>query len=204
MDRQISATSRAANFNLYRLGKIRSHLTTEATKILVHWLVISHLDYANSLLAGLSKKKLRPLQSAQDSTTRLIHRGAFSTEESSFRLHWLPIHTGFSLRSYFLSSTVCEELHQSTYKNALLSTYPAGQVYARRRGVFVWWTPLELGGRGTLHQSQPTKSGRLPLMHRTTGTNFHQLSGQLLVAKISKKLTTHFFTLSYSVLTARH
>ena len=92
MDRQISAIWRAANFNLYRLGKIRSHLTTKATKILVHSLVISHLDYANSLLAELPKEKLRPLQSVRDSAARLIHRGVFSTEESRFRLRWLRIH----------------------------------------------------------------------------------------------------------------
>jgi hypothetical protein len=71
MDRQISAIVRAANFNLYRLGKVRGHLTTEATKILVHSLVITHLYYANSLLAGLPQKKLRPLQSVQDSAARL-------------------------------------------------------------------------------------------------------------------------------------
>jgi hypothetical protein len=78
MDRQISTIVRAANFNLYRLGKVRGHLTTEATKILVHSLVITHLDYANSLLAGLPQKKLKPLQLVQDSA-RLIYRGAIST-----------------------------------------------------------------------------------------------------------------------------
>ena len=36
MDRQISAIVRAANFNLYRLAKVRGHLKTEATEILVH------------------------------------------------------------------------------------------------------------------------------------------------------------------------
>ncbi len=94
-----------------------------------------------------------------------------------------------------MSSTVCKELHQSTYKSALFSTYPAMQVYAWGRGVFVWWPQLELGGRGTLHQSQPTKSGRLLLKHRTTGTNFHQLFGQLLVAKISRNSLRHTFSL---------
>ena len=78
MDRQISTIVRAANFNLYRLGKVRGHLTTEATKILVHSLVITHLNYANSLLAGLPQKKLKPLQLVQDSA-RLIYRGAIST-----------------------------------------------------------------------------------------------------------------------------
>ena len=92
MDRQISTVTRAANFNLYRLGKIRSHLTAEATKILAHALVISHIDCANSLLAGLPKSKIKPLQSVQASAARLIHRGIFSSEESKFRLHWLPVY----------------------------------------------------------------------------------------------------------------
>jgi len=92
MDRQIASISKSANFNLYRLGKIRSCLTTEATKILVHSLVISHLDYASSLLAELPKNKLKPLQSIQDSAARLIYQGTFTTEESKFRLHWLPIY----------------------------------------------------------------------------------------------------------------
>jgi hypothetical protein len=91
MDRQISAIVRAANFNLYRLGKVRGHLITEATKILVHSYLITHLDYANSLLASLSQKKLRPIQSVQDSASHLIYRVAISTEVFRFRLHWLPI-----------------------------------------------------------------------------------------------------------------
>ena len=111
MDRQISAISRAANFNLYWLGKIRSQLTTEATKILVHSLVISHLDYANSLLAGLPKEKLRPLQSEQDSAARLIHRGVFPLKSPGSDCTGSLSTTGFFLRSCFLSSTVCKELH---------------------------------------------------------------------------------------------
>ena len=39
----------------------------------------------------MPKSKLKPLQSVQDSAARLIHRGTFSSEESRFRLHWLPV-----------------------------------------------------------------------------------------------------------------
>jgi hypothetical protein len=59
MDPQIYAIARAANFNLYRLGKIIGHLTTDATKIIVHSLLITHLNYANPLLADLPKKKTK-------------------------------------------------------------------------------------------------------------------------------------------------
>jgi hypothetical protein len=41
---------------------------------MVHSLVISRLDYANSLLAGLPAYKLKSLQAVQDSAARLIYR----------------------------------------------------------------------------------------------------------------------------------
>jgi hypothetical protein len=92
MDRQISAVVKASNFHLYRIGKIRGFLSTAAAKTLVHSLVISHLDYANSLLAGLPMTKLKPLQSIQNSAARLIFQErSLSTDEAKFRLHWLPV-----------------------------------------------------------------------------------------------------------------
>ena len=36
-----------------RIGSIRKYLTTDATKMLVTFLVNSRLDYCNSLLAGI-------------------------------------------------------------------------------------------------------------------------------------------------------
>ncbi len=57
-----------------------------------HSLVISHLDYANSLLAGLLAYKLKSVQAVQDSAARLIYRGrSISTEDARYRLHWFPV-----------------------------------------------------------------------------------------------------------------
>ncbi|MCJ8746474.1 hypothetical protein PDJAM_G00142290 [Pangasius djambal] len=61
MDNQLSFSSHIANltrscrFLLYNIRRIRPFLSTEATQVLVQSLVISRLDYCNSLLAGLSK-----------------------------------------------------------------------------------------------------------------------------------------------------
>ena len=88
---QIYAVVMAENFHLYRLSKIRRYLTTSTTKILVHSLDISRLDYANSLYAALSGTKLKPLQTVQDAAAYLIIRVTMPTTQALFQLHWLPI-----------------------------------------------------------------------------------------------------------------
>lgn len=92
MGRQVSALTRSADFNLYRLGKVRKQLTNSATKTVKRSLVISHLDYANRLIADLPMTKLIPLQTLQSSAARLIVRDrSLSIEEAKFSLQWLSI-----------------------------------------------------------------------------------------------------------------
>ena len=45
--------SRIAMFSLLKIKHIRKHLTVQACVVLIHGLVMSHLDYGNSLFFGL-------------------------------------------------------------------------------------------------------------------------------------------------------
>jgi len=56
-------------------------------------LVISRLDYCNSILAGLPKCSLLPLQLAFNMATRLVYTATSSCHASPLlrQLHWLPI-----------------------------------------------------------------------------------------------------------------
>ena len=54
------------------LEKIRSSITDDACKTLVHALVTARLDYANSLLYGLPQTTLERLQHVQNCTARLV------------------------------------------------------------------------------------------------------------------------------------
>ncbi|KAK0145318.1 hypothetical protein N1851_015793 [Merluccius polli] len=66
----ITAVARSCRFDLYNIHRIRPFLTREAAQLLVQALVVSHLEYCNSLLAGLPLSHVTPL----------------------FRdLHWLPV-----------------------------------------------------------------------------------------------------------------
>ena len=58
MDKQITATCQAANFQIHRIGRMRKYLTFEAAKTVVHAYVTSRLDNGNALLAGLAKNKI--------------------------------------------------------------------------------------------------------------------------------------------------
>jgi hypothetical protein len=79
--------------NIHYIKQIRSYLTIESSQQLVHSLIISHLDYANSLLIGLPSKTLQRLQCIQNMAPKLIlNYGKFdSATEARYRLHWLPV-----------------------------------------------------------------------------------------------------------------
>jgi len=79
--------------NYFRIKNIRKYLTQDATKILVLSLVISHLDYSNAILFGLSESGLQKLQRIQNMCAKLVlQRGKYdSSKDYLFELHWLPI-----------------------------------------------------------------------------------------------------------------
>ena len=199
MDKQISAVTRAANFNLYRLGKIRSHLTTEATKILAHALVISHIDYANSLLAGLPKSKIKILQSVQDSAARLIHRGSFSSEESKFHLHWLPVYYRILFKVLLLVFD-CLQGSAPAYLQSAITLHIPGRSGLRSNARSLETRTVKSTRR------QKRRSRLFPTYQRRSFTNFAPVYWNELPAVIrsttnrgefKRLLKTHIFALSY-------
>ncbi|KAI4875881.1 hypothetical protein NFI96_009458 [Prochilodus magdalenae] len=99
LDGQLSFSAHIANptwscrFLLYNIRRIRPFLSQEATQLLVQSLVISRLDYCNSLLAGLPLRAIRPLQLVQNAAARLIFNLPKFTHITSLlrSLHWLPV-----------------------------------------------------------------------------------------------------------------
>ena len=78
---------------LHNIRRIRPLLTQKAAQVLVQALVISRLDYCNSLLIGLPACAIRPLQLIQNAAARLVFNlPKFSHTTRLLRsLHWLPI-----------------------------------------------------------------------------------------------------------------
>lgn len=89
----ITALSRSIHWQLYNLNRIRKHLDTDTCHNIVRTLILSKLDYCNSLMYGIDKKQLHRLQVLQNRCARLILRQPSRTHASPLlhSLHWLPI-----------------------------------------------------------------------------------------------------------------
>ncbi|XP_076845900.1 uncharacterized protein LOC143491083 isoform X3 [Brachyhypopomus gauderio] len=89
----VSKLTRSCRFLLCNIRRIRPFLSQEATQVLVQSLVISKLDYCNSLLAGLPLRVIRPLQLIQNAAARLVFNLPKFSHVSPMlhSLHWLPV-----------------------------------------------------------------------------------------------------------------
>ena len=93
MKKHINKVVSACFFQLRRLRQIRRLVGEDVTSQLVSSFVISRLDYCNSVLYGLPRSALEPLQRVLNAAARLIcslsPRDHVTTALQ--RLHWLPI-----------------------------------------------------------------------------------------------------------------
>ena len=82
-----------ANYAITSIGRIREYLPSNGLKMLVNSLVISRLDYCNSLLYDIPKYQRDKLQRIQNTAARMI-TGARSSDHITpllKSLHWLPV-----------------------------------------------------------------------------------------------------------------
>ena len=84
----------SSNNQHYQKKEHKKYLTRDTMHTLIKSLVISYLDYSNSILAGIPNKTLRLIQVVQNTATRVVlnkESGNTSTTECLKTLHWLPI-----------------------------------------------------------------------------------------------------------------
>ena len=81
------------NVTLRRILKIRNNIDYDTAKILVQAMVLSRLDYCNSLMLGSTKYNLKKLQQVQNCATRIVYRKRFVLHITPYlkELHWLRV-----------------------------------------------------------------------------------------------------------------
>jgi hypothetical protein len=68
----VNEVCRKAYFQIKNIARIRRYLDINATRTLVHALVISTIDYSNAVLVGLPESVIGKLQRVQNLAARLI------------------------------------------------------------------------------------------------------------------------------------
>jgi hypothetical protein len=122
MKAHVQNVIKTANFELRKIGSIRCYLTTHATATLVSSLVLSRLDYCNSLLYGCHDYLIDKLQRIQNNCARMVLRipkRSHMTTHLIF-LHWLPI----SSRIDYKISSICFNCIQGTAPGYLKQLIP--------------------------------------------------------------------------------
>ena len=107
------------------LKKIRSIMSTDAANKLTVSLILSRLDYCNSLLAGIPDNKLNTLQRIQNHTARLVlcqsrHASAAALLRT---LHWLPVKAGIQCKIASLCFQCIYQNSMPPYISDLLHPY---------------------------------------------------------------------------------
>ena len=104
MSNHVSSLTRSLNFNLRNIGRIRRYIDEDTCNHTVRSLVLSRLDYSNSLLHGITVKDMKKLQTIQNRSARIIFKTNPREHTSPLlqQLHWLPVSKRIVFKILFL------------------------------------------------------------------------------------------------------
>ena len=94
LKKHISLKCSVASRNIHMIKSLRKYLSTTNCNQLMYSMVLSHMDYANGIFAGLPKCTLDRLQRIQNWAGKVtLSRSRQDSSSDTLRtLHWLPVH----------------------------------------------------------------------------------------------------------------
>ena len=144
--KHIGSVCRQCFFQLRSIGRIRRYLDEDSTKTLVHALVLSRLDYCNSLFFGLPMKQIQRLQAVQNAAARLIYRKRKFDEVTSLlkKLHWLPVSQRIMYKLLITTYRCIHGLAPSYLSRHIVSYVPTRSLRSQNLGRIVVPPPSRL------------------------------------------------------------
>ena len=185
----VSSTVKSCYFHLRCISQIRKYLTVEATSKLVVSLVLSRIDYCNSLLTDLPESTIHPLSKVQINAARLIFMKKKSDSITPLlnTLHWLPV----AERVKYKTLTLCyKSLNNSapSYLSGCLKIYIPSRTLrfsSDTRLLIIPRAKLSTFGSRAFSVSAPKLWNTLPLLLRQ----------KLSLSSFKSSLKTYLFPL---------
>ena len=106
-------------FHIRSLSKVRPYIAYKAASSIAVCLILSKLDYCNSLLSGLPPKQIKRLRAVQNAAARTIMKCKKTDHITPIlrQLHWLPIQK--RIRHKIISATY-RSVHDNTPSTSLI------------------------------------------------------------------------------------
>ena len=122
MKTAINKTFHSGLYHPHNIGRIKRFLSFEDKNSIVQAIVMSRIDYCNSLLYGVAATDLCKLRRVQNAAVRLVcSLPRHEHVPSSFiLLHWLPIKFRINFKIFMLCFT-CIHGHAPNYLNSMVA-----------------------------------------------------------------------------------
>ena len=186
----VNSVTSTAYFHLRKIAQKRSVFNRKVTETLVNALVLSCLDYCNSLLCHLPKKLLYKLQKVQNAAAKLIMLAGRRDHVTPLmrQLHWLPMNYRCKFKILVITFKALNGKCPD-YLCALIARYSPGRQLRSSNELLLRCPPYprtKYGERAFSHLS-PTLWNKLPAAVRHADT----------LSDFKRKLKTYFFIEHY-------
>ncbi len=191
MEAHVDHLCRSCYFHLRAIGQLRNNISTSAAKTLVQSLVLSRLDFGNSLLWGASKQTLQRLQLIQNTAARIVSRTSRSSHISPVlkALHWLPVESRIKHKLLCLTYKCQHGLAPAYLSNLLQSHKPTRSLRSANQHLLtVPQYKLSSYGLRSFSVAAPKLWNDLPLPIRLSPT----------FQTFKARLKTHLFQVAYT------
>ena len=174
-------------FHIRQISIIRKYLTLDATKTLVHAMILSRIDYANALLYGIPETQLNRLQRLQNRAARLITQDSKHVDSKTVlrKLHWLPIRARINFKVVLLAFKALNGLAPPYIRDMLTVIEPKRNTRMSNSGVRLVEprSKLKFGGDRAFSVCAPRLWNSLP----------SSLRSDITIKVFKKQLKTYLF-----------
>ena len=146
---------KSCNHLIWSIRHIHPLLSIDTTSALARSLVLSCMDYCNSLLYGTSTSLIHSLQHVQNKLAKLVLlNSTFNSTDCLKKLHWLPIHNRIIFKIALMTYRTLETNTIHPISNTSFSAVHL---------VFAHLPPFNNTNQFTNHPSS-TEASRMPLL----------------------------------------
>ena len=176
----INTITRNCFYHLQCIRRIRRYLDNTTCAAVMQALVISRLDYANSLLTGLPAGTLRKLELVQKSAARLLMGTSCRAPITPIlrELHWLPVARRVTYKVLCLVYKALHEITAPAYLRSLLCELGNERELRFSAATTLWY----------LVPSEVMVTERSGFTYLRCGIPFHSISEILQAWPLFKKL----------------